>query len=343
MKVLILGGTRFLGRAIVEAGLKHGHEMTLFNRGNQANVFPDIEQIHGDREGDLSELAGRQWDAVIDTSGLLPWTVEHSAKVLKDSGQYAFVSSCSVYKDHSIINLNEENEVLSLSSTEVENIRQTLSFPEYMEYYGHFKALSERAVEKEMPGRNLSIRAGQIVGPYDYTDRLPYWIKRIAEGGNVLAPGRPERPVQIIATQDMAEWLIRLVEKNTTGIFNAVGPNETLTMERLLNEINTVTKSDAEFTWVNEEFLKEQEVRPWGEMPLWIPEQFPLQGQEKPWKGFLMVDNTKAIEHGLTFRSLSDIIKETFEWEQSRGSYEPKAGMQRERERSILDKWNKRI
>jgi len=336
MKILLLGGTRFLGRALVETALQRGHDVTLFNRGSHPDVFPELEQIYGDREHDSSKLAGRTWDAVIDTSGLLPWTVEQSAKILRESGHYTFVSSCSVYKDPSTPGITEQDEVLTLSALQLKEFRQTLSFPEYMEYYGHFKALSELAVEKEMPGRTLSIRAGQIVGPYDYTDRLPYWIKRIAEGGEVLAPGRRERQIQLIDTKDLADWMIRLIEQHVTGIFNAVGPTSPLTMEQLLNAINTATGAQSNFIWVEEEFLNRHQVGPWGEMPLWIPEEFPLPGQEKPWKGFLSVDHRKAKEYGLTSRSITDILTDVYKWEQSRGDYEPKAGMDRNREKQLL-------
>ncbi len=337
MDILILGGTRFLGRHFVEIALKDGHNVSLFNRGNNLDVFPEIEQLIGDRDGNLAVLKGRKWDAVIDTCSFIPGTVSKSAKILNHVNHYTYISSGSVYKDVSEPGIDETAEVHTMDADKVEEItRETAG-----EYYGPLKALSEKAVEKEMPEKVLVIRAGQIVGPYDYTDRLPYWIKRISQGGEVLAPGRPERPIQIIDAKDLAQWTIRMIEQNITGTFNAVGPDYTLTMEQLLQECRNVINSDTTFTWVNEKFLIENQVEPWGEMPLWIPEEYPLPGADKPWKGFLSVSNKKAIKHGLTFRPLSDIINDIFDWEKSRSQHDDrKAGMDLERERKLLGLWN---
>lgn len=338
MDILLLGGTRFLGRQLVEAALAKGHNVTLFNRGNHAEVFPDVELIKGDRNGDLSELAGRRWDSIIDTCGFMPDVVAKSAKFLNNSDHYTFISSISVYKDMSIPNMDENAEVLSLSADELQEVSQSNNIGEY---YGHLKALCEKAAETEMPNRVFVVRPGLIVGPYDYTDRLPYWIKRITEGGEVLAPGRPERLIQMIDAKDLAEWIIQMVEKKMTGTYNAVGPNHKLTMEKLLQESKNVIQSEATFTWVNEDFLKEHEVGAWGEMPLWIPEEFPLPGEEKAWNGFLNMSNRKAIEMGLTSRPLSEIILDTYEWEKTRPQEKRLAGMDAEREKELLVLWKK--
>ncbi|MFS0668276.1 hypothetical protein AB1L12_10155 [Peribacillus frigoritolerans] len=195
-----------------------------------------------------------------------------------------------------------------------------------------------------MPGKVLSIRAGQIVGPYDYTDRMPYWLKRIAEGGEVLAPGRPGRPIQIIDARDLAQWIIQMMEKGVTGTYNAVGPEYTLTMGQILEGCKKVTRSNAAFTWVSEKFLNDNKVEPWGEMPLWIPEEFPLPGGKEPLNGFLAVDNDKAINNGLTFRPLSDTLEDIWNWEKGRPeSADRKAGMHRQHESDLLGLWNQTI
>lgn len=340
MDILILGGTRFLGKFLVEAAIERKHNVTLFNRGSNPDVFPEIEQLRGDRDRDLEILNGRKWDAVIDTCGFIPGTVSKSAKILNHVNHYTYISSCSVYKDLSEPGIEETAEVKTMDSDKLEEITHGTSSPIYGEYYGHLKALSEKAAEKEIPGKVLVIRAGQLVGPYDYTDRLPYWINRISQGGEVLAPGRPQRPIQIIDVKDLSQWIIRMMEQNVTGTFNAVGPEYTLTMEQLLQECKSVMNSDTGLTWVNEKYLMDNHVEPWGEMPLWIPEEYPMSGEDKPWIGFLSMSNKKAIKHGLTFRSLSDIINDIFAWEKTRLQHEDrKSGMDLKRERKLLELW----
>ncbi|WP_042143378.1 NAD-dependent epimerase/dehydratase family protein [Paucisalibacillus sp. EB02] len=337
MDILVLGGTRFLGRFIVSYALEKGHQVTLFNRGNNQDVFPDLEQLTGDRFRDLDVLKGRKWDAVIDTSGFIPHTVENSSRVLQDASHYTFISSCSVYKNHYDPGTDENDVVLSLSQEKLAEITKTADGPLYGEYYGHLKAMSEKTIEKSFPGKVLNIRPGLIVGPYDYTDRFSYWIKRVAEGGEVLAPGRPERSIQFIDVRDLAKWTIELVEKNVSGTFNAIGPDYELSMKSFLEECRKVSNSEATYTWVPEKFLMENKVGPWGEMPLWIPEEFPLEEGGKPWKGFMAFSNRKGITNGLTFRPISETIQATLEWENLRsGEEDRKAGMRAERERELL-------
>ncbi len=341
LEILILGGTRFLGRFLVNAARERGHHVTLFNRGNNGDIFPEFELLKGDRDGDLQVLKGRKWDAAIDTSGFIPRTVSKSCQLLNHVNHYTYISSISVYKDPSKPGIDEQAEVHTLDSEEVEKITHGTAGPIYGEYYGPLKALSEKAAEKELPGKILVVRSGQIVGPYDYTDRLPYWIKRLSEGGEVLSPGRPNRPIQFIDVKDLARWVIQLIEQNVTGTFNAVGPDKTLTMEQLLKECKRVSRSDATFTWVSEKFLLDNNVEPWGEMPLWIPEEYPLPGAEKPWNGFLAVNNKKAMNIGLTFRPLSETLKDILDWEQNRPQgHERKAGMDRQRENKLLNEWH---
>ncbi|MFJ7931247.1 NAD-dependent epimerase/dehydratase family protein [Peribacillus sp. NPDC096448] len=339
MNILILGGTRFLGRYLAKAAIGKGHIVTLFNRGSDPYVFPEIEQLRGDRDGDLEMLKGRQWDAVIDTSGFIPRTVLKSCRLLNQVKHYTYISSISVYSDPTEPGIDENGEVHSLNEDKAEKISRGTAGPIYGEYYGPLKSLSEKVAEKELPGKVLSIRAGQIVGPYDYTDRLPYWLKRIAEGGEILAPGRPGRPIQVIDARDLAQWIIQMIEKSKTGTYNAVGPDYTLTMGQLLEGCKKVTRSNAAFTWVSEKFLNDNKVEPWGEMPLWIPEEFPLPGGKEPLNGFLAVDNDKAINNGLTFRPLTETLEDIWNWEKGRPESARKAGILRQHESDLLGLW----
>jgi 2'-hydroxyisoflavone reductase len=339
MKLLILGGTRFLGRALVEESLRRGHEVTLFNRGNNNHIFKDVEALTGDRNGDLSALKGRKWDAVIDTCGFVPHAVAKSAAVLADNIEhYTYISSISVYKNFVNPGIQEDDPVQSLPADQVEEITRGTAGPIY-EYYGPLKALCEIEAEKHLPQRVLTVRAGLLVGPFDYTDRLPYWVKRIYEGGKVLCPGNPNRPVQLIDVKDLAAWIIQMVERKITGIYNATGPDYPLTIGHLLEICKQVTGSNAELVWVKEEFLAKHHVQPWIEMPLWIPESFPLPGEKEPWNGFFAIDISKAIEAGLTFRPLEYTIHDIFVWETSRTDGERKAGITLERETKLLEAW----
>ncbi|MFD3448700.1 SDR family oxidoreductase [Microbacteriaceae bacterium 4G12] len=339
MKVLILGGTRFLGRQIVQEALQRGHEVTLFNRGNNAHLFPEVETLLGDRNGELDVLKGRKWDAVIDTCGLLPKSISQAAKVLEENiSHYTYISSISVYKDWIPLHITEDYPTHTLLPEEVEAISNQ-SQEEMLEHYGALKALCEAEAAKEMPGKVLAVRAGMIVGPYDYTDRLPYWVKRVAEGGRILCPGNPNRPVQIIDTKDMASWILTMAQKQKTGTFNVTGPHPAITMGELLESCKQVTKSDAEFVWVQEEFLLHHHVSPWVEIPLWLPENHPLPEERIPWKGTFSFSVEKAVENDLTFRPLQEIIQDIWEWEQTRSDEKRKAGISREKERELLELW----
>lgn len=334
--VLILGGTRFLGSFLVEAALDKGHKVTLFNRGSNTELFPNLEQLIGDRDGDLTALKGRTWDAVIDTCGFVPRTVTKSCKLLQSVKHYTYISSLSAYQDLSEIGVDENGTLQTMTDEEVEEVTRNASGPIYTHHYGPLKVLCEKVAEEQLPGKVLVVRAGQIVGPFDYTDRLPYWVKRVSEGGEVLAPGRPERSVQMIDVRDLAEWIIKMAEENVIGVFNATGPDYVLTMEQLLEECKNVTRSNATFKWVSEKFLLNHKIGPWGEMPLWIPEDFPMEGEEKPQKGFLAVSNKKAVKSGLTFRPLAVTLKDTLDWELSRTDEARKSGLDRNKEKELL-------
>jgi 2'-hydroxyisoflavone reductase len=340
MKLLVIGGTRFVGRHLVDAASERDHDVTLFQRGHSSADFAsEVETILGDRERDLSKLLGRRWDAVIDTSGFLPHLVRAAAEQLADAvNRYIFISSQSAYADVSVPDGVETAPVKDLSADQLDraNSIDRTSYPSYAELYGGLKALCEQEVEQAMPGRVLVIRPGLIVGPYDYTDRFTYWPVRVVRGGEVLAPGRPARPIQLIDARDLAEWIIDMTERNATGVYNANRVAETLTMQDLLDECKSVTNSDASFTWVSEVFLREENVAAWSEMPLWLPEEEAPQLQ-----GFMFINCDKAISAGLRIRSLRETIRDTLEWFQRDRSEDPlKAGIDAERERALLRKWH---
>jgi len=327
MKLLIIGGTRFLGRALAEAALAAGHELTLFNRGqSNPGLFPDVEELHGDRDGGLGVLADQQWDAVIDTCGYVPRIVRASAEFLKDAAdRYAFVSSISAYAGFATVGMDENAPLGTMEDETVEEITN--------ETYGPLKVLCEKAVSEVMgEERALHIRAGLIVGPYDLSDRFTYWPYRLAKGGDVLAPGSPDAPVQIIDVRDLAEWIIRAVEAGLSGPYNATGPDYRLSMGQVLDTCRTVSGSDANLIWVSDEFLQENEVGAYVEMPLWVP-----AGEE--YAGFDTVNCQKAIGDGLVFRPLADTVRDTLAWLQTRPSdYQWRGGLKPERETELLQK-----
>src|SRR5579875_3385469 len=305
MKLLILGGTVFVGRHLVDAALARGHEVTLFNRGqHNADLYSDVEKLHGDRDGGLAPLQGRRWDAVVDTCGYVPRVVRASAALLAPQVEhYTFISSISVYPDTSPPGTDEKAAVGALEDEATEEVTG--------ETYGPLKALCERAAEEAMPGRVLVVRPGLIAGPYDPTDRFTYWPRRVAQGGEVLAPGSPGSPVQFIDARDLAAWTLRMVEDRRTGVYNATGPDSALTMGELLATCRDASESNARFTWVDESFLLRQGVAPWTEIPLWIPEEMNMQGLSA-------VDVRKARSAGLTFRPLVETVRDTLAWDRTR-------------------------
>lgn len=322
MRVLILGGTLFLGRHLAAAALGRGHEVTLFNRGHtNPDLFPEAEHLHGDRDGDLSALAGRDWDAVVDTSARLPRWVREFVSIAGDRlGHYTFVSSISVYADTSRPGTDEAAAVYVLADETAEDIPDA-------ETYGGLKALCERAAEELMPGRVLSIRPGLIVGPHDDSGRFTYWVHRIAAGGDVLAPEPRDQPVQLIDVRDLAGWILGMAERGEVGVFNATGPDLPLTMETLLAEIASTTRSDARLVWVDERLLIEAGVEAWSDLPLWLaPNVDPAHA------GFLSIDVSKALASGLVFRPLSETVRDTLAHAERTGD----AGLDPDRERELL-------
>ena len=340
MKLLILGGTRFLGRHVVMAARARGHEVTVFNRGNYVSKdLGAVESIKGDRHTELHKLQGRRWDAVVDTSGHLPRGVRAAAEILADEVErYVFISSQNAYRDVSVPGIEETYPLATLTEEQLDraNAIDTSGQPSYGPLYGGLKALCEQAAEATMPGRVLIIRPGLIVGPDDYTDRFTYWPMRVARGGEVLAPGRPDRFIQFIDVRDLAEWTVSMIEGKATGAYNAHGAPNSLMMQHLLDECRSVTGSDARFTWISEDFLLQENVAAWSELPLWLPEE-----AAPHLKGFMFISPDKAITAGLNFRPLRDTISDTLTWHQTNRAHdEVKAGLDRDKERALLYKWH---
>jgi nucleoside-diphosphate-sugar epimerase len=340
MKLLVLGGPRFLGRFVIERGLARGHQVTIFNRGRtEPALFPEVEKLRGDRATDVSALAGRSWDAAIDTSGFLPATVRRMTEALRGRvGHYTFVSSISVYSDFSRARMDEASPASTLTpeqwkEAEAIDASEPRNTPAFYQLYGPLKTECEVLVQQAFPGRSAIPRPGLIVGPNDYMDRFPYWVRRIAEGGDVLAPGRPERNVQVIDVRDLADWMVRLAEGAVAGVFNATGPEPPTPMAELLATCRTVARSDARFVWVDDAFLVERKVGAWEELPLWLPES------DTGHRGILDMNVDRAIAAGLTYRPLHDTARDTLAWLPGRGAQEWRAGLAREKERALLEEW----
>lgn len=324
MKILILGGTKFLGRHLVDAALARRHEVTLFNRGKtNPDLFPNAETVFGDREHDIEKLSGREWDAVIDVAGYLPRIVRLSAQALEGSaGRYVFISSISVYAGFQKLGINESDPVGKLEDESVEEITG--------ETYGPLKALCEKTVQDTYGDRALVIRPGLIVGPHDPTDRFTYWPMRVKRGGDMVAPDRPDAPIQVVDVRDLSEFIIKLTEENASGIYNATGPDYDLSLGRLLEASKKVSGSNPVIHWASIEFLQEHEVAPWSDMPVWIPDA----GEDA---GFSRVDVSKAINAGLKFRPLEDTIRDTIAWADTRpAEHEWRAGLNPDKETVLL-------
>ena len=330
LRLLILGGTGFLGPQIVELARSKGHVVTLFNRGKtNPQLFPDVEKLRGDRDGNLEALKDRSWDAVVDTSGYTPRTVSASAGLLAPSvKQYVFISTLSVFGDTSRPGLDETSPVAQLPPGQE-------ATEDVMTHYGALKAACERAAESALPGRVTKIRPALIVGPGDPTDRFTYWPVRASEGGAMLAPGDGNDPVQLVDVRDLAAFIVRVIERGHVGIYNAPGPSRKLQMRAFLDGILAGTASKATPEWVPAAFLEAQGVQPWSDLPAWVP-------LSDDTRGFATISNAKAVRDGLSFRPLSDTARDTLSWwktlpEERRAK--PRAGLPREREQAVLAAW----
>jgi nucleoside-diphosphate-sugar epimerase len=337
LRILILGGTGFTGPFQVRYALSRGHQVTVFNRGrtHPGELPKEAEQLLGDRNGKLDALKGRTWDVVIDNPATLPVWVRDAAQILKGNVErYVFISSIAVYADTSKPGKDETAPLTKYTGADPMKETSATMRASNLSLFGPLKAVSEAEAEKWFPGKALIIRPGYIVGPGDESDRFTYWPVRVERGGEVLAPGTPADPIQIIDARDLAEWTIRMVEQGTTGPFNAVGPKSKLGMGRMLAEIKKTTKSDARFTWVDIPFLASQKIV--DEVPIWTPPNGPEAAYDQ-------VNINKALSKGLTFRSLSDTTAATLDWFRKQTSdrqTKMRAGLKPEREAQVLAAWH---
>lgn len=336
-KILVLGGTGFLGPAVVNAARARGHTLTLFNRGKtRPDLFPDVEKLHGDRDPKKGEgikaLEGRKWDAVIDDTGYFPRMVRASAELLAPNvKQYVFISSISAYANDKTPHEDETAPTAKLADPNVETMGKDF------EFYGGLKRACEEVVEKTFPGHATIVRPGYIVGPEDRSDRFTYWPVRYDRGGEMLAPGTPADPIQIIDVRDLAEWLVLLVEGGRPGVFNAVGPGRPWTMGGVLEACKAATGKDTQLTWVPTDFLAKHGEKGDGSIPIWMPPSGDTAGAH-------LRSNARAVKAGLKFRDPAVTVKDTLEWyktlpEERRSK--PRAGLPPEREAELLALWHK--
>ncbi len=329
LKVLVLGGTGFLGPHVVQAAVARGHKVTLFNRGKtNTDLFPDLEKVRGDREkGDLASLQGREFDCIVDNTGYVPAHVEATARLFAATAKhYTFISSISVYPAFGQT-ADELDETAAVGTVDDEKVEGIDTIRGSMPYYGPLKARCEAAAEAAMPGRVANIRPGLIVGPGDTTDRFTWWPVRVDQGGEVLAPGDQDGRVQAIDVRDLAAWMVHCFERQVVGVFNAVGFAGPVSMAEFLHACKAATCTPVSFTWGSEEFLTENKVGPWMEMPLWLPRA-----------GRTYAINERARTQGLTFRPLGDTIRDTLHWAKTTRGDRPfaRTGVKPDKEKALL-------
>jgi 2'-hydroxyisoflavone reductase len=321
MRILIMGGTRFVGRHVVEVALRRGHEVSLFNRGqHNPGLFPEAEHLTGDRNSDLRSLRGRHFDAVIDSSAYRPEQVAVLLDALAEAPRhYTFVSTLSVYASFSSRSTYDEQSAVLASG----------------ESYGALKARTEQTLLSGLPGRATIVRPGLIVGPHDPTGRFTYWVRRMDRGGRVLVPGRPDRPLQFIDVRDLAEWLVKVTEQAETGVFNAVRPTGSVTMSQFLEACQKEAKKAVELHWFDDTTVSATGIAPWTELPLWIPEDQPQ------FAGFMHANSDRAIAVGLTFRPVQQTVADTLSWSRNVPSEPPSPervdSLSAEREQVVLN------
>jgi 2'-hydroxyisoflavone reductase len=327
MKILILGGTKFVGRHITQAALDGGHQVSLFNRGQtNHDLFPEVEKLIGDRDGNLDALKNRKWDVVIDVNGYVPRLVKDTANLLKDAvGMYIFISTISVYQQPFQTPITEDASLISLEDEIVEEITG--------DSYGGLKVLCEKVVEEYFPSNHVIVRPGIVIGPHDHTDRFSYWPIRVQQGGEILLPNAPDQLIQGIDGRDLANFTIHLADQSATGIFNAVGPLGKWTFASIIEISKQVAGTNPSLTWVDEKFLIDNEVQPWDGLPLWV--------NEIEDKKTFEVSEVKSIENGLVYRSIEDTIWDILAWNLSRDeTYQLVTGISSEKERLVLKAWH---
>ncbi len=334
-RILFIGGTDFLGPPTVRRAIERGHVVTLFNRGRtHPTLFQQLERIKGDRnvDADLQQLAGREFDAVVDTCGYFPRQVRESAGVLAaTTSQYVFVSTIAVYR---LLDAQGAGEDAPLATLPPDVDAEKLKTTGDRNQLGALKSLCEQAAEKEMPGQVTNLRPGVIVGPDDDGDWGTYWPLRVAEGGEVLAPGTPKDPVQFIDVRDLGDFIIHCIENATVGVMNATGPQGGMPIDDLLQACKSAARSDARFTWVSDEFLNEQKIRGMIDLPCWT-------SPREPGGGITAVSVAKAVAAGLAFRPAVETARDTIDWfRKTQGRRALRAGLAREAEAKALAAWH---
>lgn len=330
VKLLVIGGTVFLGRHVVEAALAAGHDVTMANRGKtNADLFPDVEKLVIDRDGDISALSTGDWDGVVDTCGYVAAHTRSVALALADRvGHYTFVSSVSVYADVSTPGVDVDGVVATTADPDAPAVTN--------ENYGALKAVCEDIVRDVYGDRACIVRPGLIVGAHDPSDRFTYWPRRFELGGEAVVPAWRDMPVQLADVRDLAEWMVRLAEQKTAGTFNGCGPLVPWRLEEMIDACVRAAGADAATpVYVEERFLLEHGVAPWAELPVWLP-----SGSEHA--GMLAVDVQRSVDAGLTFRSLDEVVQGTLEWDRTRRDTPLRGPLSSEKEREVLEKWKSR-
>jgi 2'-hydroxyisoflavone reductase len=334
VKLLVLGGSHFVGLALVIAAQARGHQATVFNRGRSSpSELAGVEQLRGDRNGDLAALRGREWDAVVDTCGFFPEQIHGACEALRGrAGQYAFFSTAAVYRPDAPPPLTERSPLRRLTS----------ATPDFARDYGALKVACERELERSLAFRPLIVRPGLIAGPGDHTDRFTYWPRRIKAGGDILVPGPPSRRIQILDVRDLVVWMLRMLERGVSGTFNTGGQSRRIS--EVLDACARVTAKDPRLVWVDEQFLVDEGVRPWTELPLWIRDPGTIS--------VTSLDSGAAHAEGLRLRPLEDTIRDTLAWDDARPRPLPRGRtgtkyvvetLEREREAELLESWRRRL
>lgn len=325
MKVLVIGGTAFVGRSIIDSALSAGHDVTLFHRGQtNPGLFPGTRELLGDRDGGLDALPDERWDAVIDTCGYVPRIVEQSVRRLSGKvDRYVFISTISVYDDLGADSIDEDGPLATFADPEVETIDA--------ETYGGLKVLCEQVVNQTFGKAATVIRPGLIVGPWDRSDRFTYWVERMVRGGRALVPDRLDQPVQWIDVRDLGEWTVRLAANGISGTFNATGPADPTSLGSLLERTNHELGNRAELIPAPTSFLESQGVAAWTDLPLVDPYDGSADGMSR-------IDCSKAVRSGLTYRPLDETVRDTARWfGEGRPAGPLKAGLAPDRETAVLE------
>ena len=327
MKLLVIGGTQFSGRALTERALARGHDVTLFHRGmNGADLFPEAEHVLGDRGEGLEPLGDREFDAVVDTCGYVPRTVGAAVERLRGAGWYGYISSISAFEEFSLPGMTEASPLHRPPFPDTEEITETT--------YGPLKVACEEQVTAAFGDRAALIRPGYIVGPHDPTDRFTYWLRRAASGGEMLAPAPPDQPIQFVDARDLAAFVLHLAETATGGAYNVVHPAGTTTLEALIDLARADAGADTAVTWADGDWLGEQlGDDKYEAFPLWVPEE----------PGSHLFDPAHAIDAGLDDRPVADTVRDTLAWDRTREqSWPMKAGLSPEREADLIAAWRRR-